>query len=324
MRNKDNGKGKIIVICGPTGIGKTGFAVKLSRQFNGQIISADSMQIYSQLDIGTAKPTKEEQSLAPHHMINIIEPDMDYDANKFSKEGRSKIDQLLGKNILPFVVGGTGFYIKALLQGLFKPVKANPEVRAQLKREFEEKGVKALHDRLEKCDPKAALELHPNDTYRVIRALEIYLVSGQPITKLQSRHGFEENYYQTLKIGLQMDRELLYKRINQRVDQMIKDGFLDEVKTLLQKGYKRDLKSMQSIGYRHLIAFIDKRLSWEEAITTLKRDTRRYAKRQLTWFKADKEIVWLAPNETTKSVEMINQFTSSNTGKKNAGIMQIN
>ena len=313
MRNKDNGKGKIIVICGPTGIGKTGFAVKLARQFNGQIISADSMQIYRQLDIGTAKPTKEEQALALHHMIDIIEPDMDYDANKFSKEGRSKIDQLLEKKILSFVVGGTGFYIKALLQGLFKPVKANLEVRAQLKRELENNGANALHDRLKKCDPKAALALHPNDTYRVARALEIYLVSGQPITKMQKLHGFDENYYQALKIGLQMDRELLYKRINQRVDQMIKHGFLDEVKTLLQKGYKRDLKSMQSIGYRHLIAFIDKRLSWEEAVTTLKRDTRRYAKRQLTWFKADKEIIWLSPNETTKAGEMINQFTASNT-----------
>ena len=308
MRNKDNGKGKIVVICGPTGIGKTGFAVKLARQFNGQIISADSMQIYRRLDVGTAKPTKEEQALAPHHMIDIIEPDMDYDANKFSKEGRTKIDQLLKKNILPFVVGGTGFYIKALLQGLFKPVKANFEVRAQLKRELESKGAKALHDRLKKYDPKAALDLHPNDTYRVIRALEIYLISGQPITKLQSRHGFEENYYQALKIGLQMDRDLLYKRINQRVDQMIKDGFLDEVKTLLQKGYKRDLKSMQSIGYRHLIAFIDKRLSWEETVATLKRDTRRYAKRQLTWFKADKQIIRLRPQDITKAERLVREL----------------
>lgn len=306
----DDLKPKVIVICGPTGLGKTAAGIELARVFQGEIVSADSMQIYRHMDIGTAKPTPDEQAIIPHHMVDIVDPDEPFDAARFSEMAREVIKRLHARHITPFVVGGTGLYIKALIYGLFSTKPANPDVRVRLKAEAELQGIGFLYKRLKSCDPETAEKLHPNDTYRIIRALEIYEKTGDSISKHHMEHRFSDNPFEVLKIGLEMNRELLYERINSRVDAMIDADVLDEVKGLLDMGYSGDLKSMQSIGYRHMVDYIMGRLSWEETVGTMKRDTRRYAKRQLTWFRADSEIVWAEPGQLNKIRQLIKEFRS--------------
>jgi tRNA dimethylallyltransferase len=302
-------KPKIIIICGPTGIGKTAVAVDLAQHLNGQIIGADSMQIYKYMDIGTAKPTAEEQIRVAHHMIDIVEPDETFDAARYAGLARAKIFALNQQNITPFVVGGTGLYIKALLYGLFNAEGSDPDVRRRLKEEAAVHGSEYLHARLGRLDPETSRRLHAHDTYRILRALEVVETTGKPISRHHQEHGFLEQPFRSLKIGLNMDRAILYAGIDARVDAMISAGFVDEVRNLLARGYTRDLKSMQSIGYRHMIDYIEGRLPWEECTRTLKRDHRRYAKRQLTWFGADPEIIWKEPGQTSAIRIMIEKFT---------------
>lgn len=301
-------KPKIIIICGPTGIGKTAVAVDLAQHFNGQIIGADSMQIYKYMDIGTAKPTAEEQNRVVHHMIDIVEPDETFDAARYAGLARAKIFALNQQRIMPFVVGGTGLYIKALLYGLFDAAVSDPDVRRRLKEEGAVHGSEYLHARLRRLDPETARRLHAHDTYRILRALEVVETTGKPISRHHQEHGFLEQPFRSLKIGLNMDRAILYEGINARVDAMISAGFVDEVRNLLARGYAGDLKSLQSIGYRHMIDYIEGRLSWEECTRTLKRDHRRYAKRQLTWFGADREIIWKEPGQASQIMDLINNF----------------
>jgi tRNA dimethylallyltransferase len=301
-------KPKIIIICGPTAIGKTAVAVDLAQHFNGQIIGADSMQVYKYMDIGTAKPTAEEQNRVAHHMIDIVEPDDTFDAARYTGLARAKIFALNQQNITPFVVGGTGLYIKALLYGLFNAAVSDPDVRSRLKEEGAVHGVEYLHARLVRLDPETARRLHVHDTYRILRALEVVETTGKPISRHHQEHGFLEQPFRSLKIGLNMDRAILYEGINARIDVMISAGFVDEVRNLLARGYPRDLKSMQSIGYRHMIDYLEGRLSWEECTRTLKRDHRRYAKRQLTWFGADPEIIWKEPGQTNEMMIIIEKF----------------
>jgi len=301
-------KPKIIIICGPTALGKTSMAINLSRTFNGEIIGADSMQIYRYMDIGTAKPTTDEQSRVAHHMIDLIDPDEHFDARQFAEMAYEKIMKLYAGGVTPFVVGGTGLYIKALVNGLFKAGRADIRVRKRLQEQARIYGSDFLHQRLRRHDPDTAERIHPNDSYRIIRALEVYALTGKTITAFQRQHGFKDNRFRVLKIGLHINREVLYDRINHRVDAMIDSGFLDEVKGLLDMGYSDDLKSMQSIGYRHLIDFIKGRCSWDKTMRTLKRDTRRYAKRQLTWFKADPEIIWREPGQLREIQRLIKKF----------------
>jgi len=290
-------KPKIIVICGPTGIGKTTVAIHLAQHFGGQIIGADSMQVYKYMDIGTAKPTAEERARVVHHMVDFVEPDEPFDAARYAVGARAKIAALERQHITPFVVGGTGLYIKALLYGLFDEEAADPEIRTGLKAELDAHGIRSLYDRLKRSDPETADRLHPNDSYRILRALEVVEATGQAISTHHKKHGFFERPFEPLKIGLNLDRALLYERINSRVDAMISSGFLDEVKGLIARGYSASLKSMQSIGYRHMADYIEGRSSWEECVRTMKRDHRRYAKRQLTWFGADPEIIWKEPGQ---------------------------
>ena len=297
-----------VVVCGPTGIGKTSFAIELARQFRGEIVGADSMQLYRRKDIGTAKPTPEEQAVVTHHMVDINDPDEHFDAEMYADMAYAKVLALTEKRILPFIVGGTGLYIKAMIHGLFESVKVDAGVRKKLKKEAEELGGPHLHARLKAVDPAAAGRIHANDTYRIVRALEIFETSGRPISDTQEQHRFEPQRLQTVKIGLHMDREALYQRIDQRVDIMLDQGLLAEVKGLLEKAYSPDLKSMKSLGYRHMALFLKNELDWEEAVRTLKRDTRRYAKRQMTWFKADPEIVWVGPGELEEAAAMIAAF----------------
>ncbi len=306
--NVETKKPRIVVICGPTGIGKTSAAIKTAKIFDGEIISADSMQIYKYMDIGTAKPSPDEQAQVFHHMINILEPDESFNAAKFAVLARDRITALHRKGGLPFVVGGTGLYIKALVHGLFHTESEDPDVRRRLKKLEEEKGTGYLYTRLIQIDPETAERLHSNDTLRIIRALEIHAMTGSTISGFHQRHNFSDLPYRALKIGLHMDRQLLYERINQRVDEMVKAGVLDEVNRLLEKGWSPELKSMQSIGYRHMVDFIKGKVAWDETIRILKRDTRRYAKRQLTWFRKDPEIIWVEPGNLQKIESLVEVF----------------
>ena len=306
----DTAKPKIIIICGPTAIGKTTVAIDLAQRFAGQIIGADSMQVYKYMDIGTAKPTAAERARVVHHMVDFVEPDESFDAAQYAARAREKIIELDQQRITPFVVGGTGLYIKALLYGLFDEKVSDPEIRDRLKAEAGTHGIQFLHERLSRQDPETAKRLHPNDTYRILRALEVIATTGQAISKHHKKHGFFDQPFASLKIGLEMDRTLLYERINRRVDAMISAGFLDEVKSLLARGYSADLKPMQSIGYRHMTDYIEGRLNWAECVRTMKRDHRRYAKRQLTWFGADSEIIWKAPGQVAAVKLLIENFMS--------------
>jgi tRNA dimethylallyltransferase len=310
MNDHDREQPKIIMICGATGIGKTATAISLASEFKGEIISADSMQIYRQMDIGTAKPTPEEMARIPHHMIDIIDPDTPFDAAEYGKRAHRLILSLCGRQRVPFVVGGTGFYLKALIHGLCDAIPSRPEIRERLQKESGVAIPGTLHKRLLACDPETASKLHPNDTYRIIRALEVFEITGKTLSAHQQAHQFADSAFSFLKIGLHMDRKALYERIDQRVDAMMAAGLLAEVQTLLSKGYASSLNAMQSIGYRHMADFLEGRQSLDEAVRTLKRDTRRYAKRQMTWFARDTDIHWIKPDQIDSMRQLIHAFVN--------------
>lgn len=309
--NETSLKQKLIVVCGPTAVGKTTVAIKISRALNAEIVNADSMQVYRFMDIGTAKPTPEEQRLVTHHLIDIVNPDEPFDAARFVKESHIVIKNLHNNGMVPLVVGGTGLYIKALIHGLFDVSPIDPDIRNRLKLQIKQVGSEHMYNRLQRIDPNTAAQLHPNDSHRIIRAIEIYETTGRPISEYQKEHGFGDKLYQVLKIGLNMDRKMLYQRIDKRVDIMVAEGLIQEVKTLLEKGYSRDLKAMQSIGYRHMVNFLMGEMPWEETIRTLKRDTRRYAKRQMTWFKKDPDIQWESPEDAEEILQSAKAFINS-------------
>lgn len=303
---------KIITICGPTGIGKTGFAIRLAQKFNGEIIGADSMQIYKFMDIGTAKPDEQERAMVSHHLVDFLDPESEFDAGKFASEADNAIADISARGKLPIVAGGTGFYIRALLYGLFRQTPVCEKTLDCLNKELEQKGSQHLHDRLVQCDPEAAAKIHPNDSFRLVRALEVYATTGQAISKRQKDHNFGENRYQSLTFGLTMDRTRLYDRINRRVDIMIAQGLLNEVQTLVDRGYGLDLKSMQSIGYRHMGMFMKGEVDFDEAVRLLKRDTRRYAKRQFTWFNKEPGLIWVAPDQWDRASDQVEGFLGTN------------
>ena len=307
MRNGDK-KPRILVICGPTGIGKTSAAIKLARWFGGQIVGADSMQIYRQMDIGTAKPTPTEQAAVKHHMIDVVDPDTPFDAARYAQMASDCIQRLNQAAILPVVAGGTGFYIKALLFGLFDARPPDPQIRRRLEKQADKEGVAGLYAALQRSDRASADRIHPHDRFRIIRALETLENTGRPISDHQREHGFSNKRYATFKIGLEIDRSRLYARINQRVEAMLAEGLLNEVQTLLDRGYATDLKSMQSIGYRHMVDYLAGKTPWDETVDLMKRDTRRYAKRQFTWFKSDPEIIWSSPEDIDRLAPAIEAF----------------
>jgi tRNA dimethylallyltransferase len=283
---------RVVLLVGSTGVGKSRLAIELADSFGGEIVSADSMQVYRYMDIGTDKPTVSEREKIPHHLIDVVAPDESFHASLYRTLGRKAIDQLHRDGKPIWVVGGTGLYIKALTQGIFKSPEIDPAVRLRLKMEAEKEGGDPLYQRLEKVDPRTASHLHPNDLFRTIRALEVFESTGMPISFYRGQHCFGERPYQIFKIGLEMSRDSLYHRIDQRVDEMIEQGLLREVERLIEMGYGPELKPMQSLGYKQMNQFLLKRIDWEEAVRQIKRDTRRYAKRQWTWFRADPEIGW--------------------------------
>jgi tRNA dimethylallyltransferase len=285
-------RARIVILLGPTGVGKSKLAIELAEELGGEIVTADSMQIYRYMDIGTAKPTLDEQKRVRHHLIDLVTPEQPFHAGLYRTMARRTIDQLYEDGKTIWVVGGTGLYIKVLTQGLFSHPKIDPMVRRRLREEAEEKGADFIYQRLKNIDPKTASLTHPGDLFRTIRALEVFDSTGIPISFYREQHRFGERPYVTLKIGLETDRETLYRKIEGRVDRMIERGFLEEVKDLVERGYGPELKPMQGLGYKQMVQFLSKEIEWTEAIRQIKRDTRHYAKRQWTWFKADPEIRW--------------------------------
>lgn len=302
---------KIITICGPTGIGKTGFAIGLAQTFDAEIIGADSMQIYRHMNIGTAKPDAREMQRVPHHLVDFLDPKTEFDAGQYARQAGRVIEDLVSRGKLPIVAGGTGLYIRALLYGLFRSRPACQKTLSRLTDLAREKGSRFLHERLKACDPAAAQKIHPHDSFRLIRALEVYTVTGRPISDRQQDHGFKVPRFQSLTLGLTMDRDELYKRIDTRVDMMMNQGLVQEVAGLVERGYSLDLKSMQSIGYRHMGMFFNHEVSLDEAVRLLKRDSRRYAKRQFTWFRKEPGLIWLHPKETDRAIGLVNEFLTS-------------
>ena len=286
------GRPRIVVLLGPTGAGKSKLAIEWAEELGGEIISADSLQVYRYMDIGTAKPAVDEQKRVRHHLIDLVTPDQPFHAALYRTLGRKTIDQLYENKTPIWVVGGTGLYIKTLSEGIFKSPKIDPSLRENLKKEAEEKGTESLYERLKKEDPKTAFSLHPNDLFRIVRALEVLDSTGIPISFYREQHRFGEKTYLTLKIGLKINRDVLYRRIDERVDQMLEKGFLQEVEGLMEMGYGPELKPMQSLGYKQMVQYLLKEIGLDEAVRQIKTKTRRYAKRQLTWFKADPETQW--------------------------------
>jgi tRNA dimethylallyltransferase len=302
-------KPKIVVIVGPTASGKSTAAVELAQHFGAEIINADSMQVYKYMDIGTAKPSSEERRLVPHHLIDILYPDEEFSAGLFCEEARQSISELSAREKKAMVVGGTGLYIKALTSGLIRGGEVAPTIRARLQAEAQAKGREHIYRRLKEVDPATAGHLHPHDTYRIIRALEVYERTGRPISALRQRHLFQEEPYQALKIGLMTERGDLYHRIDARVDAMIRKGLKEEVQRLVEMGYAPPIKAMQSLGYKQMAAHLQGEYDLAEAVRLIKRDTKRYAKRQITWFKADPEIRWVGyPRDREAVLRMIAGF----------------
>lgn len=293
---------RLVIVLGPTGAGKSGLAIDLAEAFGGEVLNADSMQVYRHMDIGTAKPTPEERRGIKHHLIDLVAPDETFHAGLYRAIGRKTIDSLHQKGTPIFVAGGTGLYIKALTQGLFTGPEIDPLVRERLKQEAEHKGRESLYQRLKEADPESASRIHSNDLFRTIRALEVFESTGIAISFFREQHRFDDRPYLTLKLGLEMDREKLYRRIDERVDRMIDRGFLQEVEGLLEMGYGPGLKPMQSLGYKQMIKFLSNEFGWNEALSQMKRETRHYAKRQWTWFRADREISWQDESADRKKI----------------------
>jgi tRNA dimethylallyltransferase len=288
----------VIVIVGPTASGKSDLAVQLAEMCGGEVVNADSMQVYSGMDIGTAKPSPELLQRVPHHLLGIVPPDVNFTAADFQREARRVIVEIHARGRMPIVVGGTGLYIRALLHGLSPSPGGDEDFRAELTEIADREGNDVLLDRLRRVDPETAGRLHVNDRFRIIRALEVYHQSGRPFSAYQSGHAFAEEWCTALKVGIDVPREELYRRINLRVEQMLADGLVDEVKGLLAAGYGRDLKALRSIGYKEICAYLAGESSLPEATELIKRDSRHYAKRQLTWFKREPEINWVEYPET--------------------------
>jgi tRNA dimethylallyltransferase len=288
----------VLAIVGPTASGKTKLSILLARNCSGEIVSADSRQIYRYLDIGTAKPSAEQLGEVPHHFINILDPAADYNAGEYSVDARKTIDSLYKRSRLPVLVGGSGLYVRAVTDGFFDGPGKNPEIREQLEEEVERNGGEALFEKLKKIDPVSASKMDSAKVRRVIRAMEVYYLTGKPISELHTLSRTKPKY-STVQFGLEWDRENLYQRIEERVDRMVEDGLIEEVSGLLEKGYSRSINSLNTVGYKEAIDFIGGKISKQEMINLIKQNTRRYAKRQLTWFRADKRIRWLKIDETS-------------------------
>ncbi len=319
-KSLDKSKQRIVAIVGPTAVGKTNLVLKLANHLDGEIVNVDSMQIYRYMDIGTAKPSREEQLAVRHHLIDIVNPDEEYNVSRFVNDAEQVCSDIITRGKWPILTGGTGLYLKGFQEGVFDIAaddgavaedEAALQMRARLENELLEKGRAYLFGKLQKCDSVSAARIHPNDTYRLLRALQVFEQTGVAWSVHLARQQqalIDNSQRSILKIGLTCDREQLYERINKRTRKMFETGLLDEVRTLLDLGYGPNLKAMQSIGYRHAVKFLAGEWDKDEALRIMARDTRRYAKRQFTWFRKDPQIVWFAPDQVKEISRTIKTY----------------
>ena len=305
-------KASLICIVGPTAVGKTEIAIQLAQHLDAEIVSLDSRQIYRKMDIGTAKPTPDQRGAVPHHLIDCVDVDQPFSVAEYQRLADTAIEEIRGRKKRAMAVGGAGLYFRGLIDGLFDGPGADAEIRSKLQREADEHGNVALHERLHQCDPEAANRIHPNNLVRVIRALEVYELTGKPISALQQQWEMNEPRYPFRAFGLNMPREVLYQRIEDRVDQMVEVGLIEEVKRLLDQGYPRNCVAMQSFGYKELIDYLDGKRTFDEAIALLKQNTRRFAKRQLTWFCNDPRIEWLDTPQISSMEGIVDNLLAGN------------
>lgn len=282
---------KVLFIVGPTCSGKSLLAIKIAEKLNGEIVSADSRQIYKYMDIGTAKPTQDQLQKIKHHFIDELYPDQEFSAGEYSKQARERIEMIFKQKKIPIVVGGSGLYIEALIDGIFDSPPVDKNIRKRLYELYHEDGAEAMLEKLKEIDPRSAERMTTTNIRRIIRALEVYELTGLPISELQKRRVPAD--FMPVQIGLNWRRDKLYERINKRVDDMVSSGLIDEVRRILDMGYSYKLNALQTVGYKEVINYLWRKISFVEMVEVIKRNTRRYAKRQLTWFRHDSKIRWI-------------------------------
>ncbi len=300
----------LVVLLGPTAVGKSRIAVQVAKVFGTEVLTADSRQVYRGMDIGTDKPSLEERQGVPHRLIDLANPGESFNTGWYRRAALEEIDRLYREGCLPFVVGGTGLYIRTLVRGLCSAPQADPALRAELQQLSHEQGPGALYAELLRIDPETALRLHPNDESKIIRAVEIYRLSGRPLSALHQEHRFQDVPFTPLLIGLQRNRASLYRRIEQRIDWQLTHGMVEETRALLDRGYGRHLGSMKGLGYRQVGAYLSNEYDYEEMIYRFKRDTRHFAKRQMTWFRKEPGVVWLSVGEQDKPEATVEQVVT--------------
>ena len=302
-------KKPLIILTGPTAVGKTAASIGLAKAIGGEIISADSMQVYKYMDIGSAKISKEEMDGVPHYLVDVLDPKDDFNVVRFQEMAKEAMDKIYANGHIPIVVGGTGFYIQALLYDIdFTSEDDDKTYRTELEKLAEEKGGEYLHNMLKEVDPKSAEDIHANNVKRVIRALEYYHETGEKMSLHNEKEKPKTSAYNSAYFVLNDDRSLLYERIDKRVDKMVTSGLVEEVKSLKDMGLSKDMVSMQGLGYKEILSYLDGELSLEDAIYILKRDTRHFAKRQLTWFKRERDVIWVDKNKFDHNEEAIKDF----------------
>lgn len=289
---------KLLAIVGPTGSGKSQLGLILANRLDGEIISADSRQIYRFLDIGTSKPSRSDQEKIPHHFIDSLDPREEYSAGAYGREARGTIIEIGGRNKQPILVGGSGLYVKAVIDGFFDGPGKDVELRNQLETRLKEGGSSALLANLKKVDPESAATMDASKPRRIIRALEVFYITGKPLSEFHKEQSSAAPF-ETVEFGIQWERSRLYERIDQRVEAMLEQGLVDEVRRLKSDGYDRKLNALNSVGYKEVFDYFDGDIDYEEMIESMKRNTRRFAKRQLTWFRADKRIKWITIDDST-------------------------
>lgn len=304
-------KQKLIVVAGPTASGKTRLAIDIAKSVNGEIVNADSMQIYKYMNIGSAKPTLEEQSEAKHHLIDFLDPDEEFSVADYTDLAHKVIAEIASRGKVPIMCGGTGLYINSVVNDItFGEIETDYKLREELNELAKQHGSQYLLDILKEFDPVSAQRLHPGNLRRIVRAIEFYRTTGIPISEHQEMTKQKESRYEPLMLCVKWDREVLYDRINKRVDIMLNDGLLDEVKRLMEMGYTKELNSMKGIGYKEIIDYFEGNMSLEDTVNLIKQSSRRYAKRQLTWFRRDKRIHWLDANEDflAEGIQLCKEF----------------
>jgi tRNA dimethylallyltransferase len=307
----------LVVILGPTGSGKSALAIALAQQFAGEVVSCDSVAIYRHFEVGTAKPTSQQRALAPHHLLDVAEPDQPFTAGEYARQARTAIEDIANRQRLPIVVGGTGLYLRALLDGLFPGPQRSEELRERLRGRAQERGSPYLHELLLRLDPAAAAKIHPNDTPKIIRAVEVCLAARAPMSELWELRGRDPlRGFRILRIGLNPEREALYARLNQRACQMFERGLIEETKILLARyGEGKSVMPLESLGYKQATQFLRGELTREQALTATQQGHRNYAKRQMTWFRRERGVTWLAGfgNDPAVAREAAELVSSRNT-----------